>query len=469
MNLKEIKYIYFIGIGGIGMSALARWFSANGYQVAGYDLTPSSLTAALMEEGMPVHYEDKVDLIPSDILQTPTQTLVVYTPAVPAKHVELNYFQANGFEVLKRSQVLGLLTRDLFTIAIAGTHGKTTTSAMIAHLLTQAGKNVTAFLGGITQNYGSNLLVNQGSLDGTLVVAEADEYDRSFLTLHPDIAIITSTDADHLDIYGSHEQVLEAFYLFIQKIKPGGTLLMRTRLPLKPEGTFKVKTYSRQEEGMVHAQNVRMEEGRFVFDVVSQDLTIPDIQLGVPGYHNVENATAAAGVGLELGLSAGQIREGLASFRGVKRRFEFIHIGKYFVQLDDYAHHPAEIEAFLTSLKALYPQRKVTAIFQPHLYTRTRDFAPDFARSLSLADEVLLLDIYPARELPIPGVSSDLIFKSLTSKEKQWVNKKDLLSMLKTHPLQVVVTIGAGDIDRLIQPIKDLLIAREDEKTIDHQ
>ncbi len=457
MQITDYKYIYFLGIGGIGMSALARWFGVNGFEVAGYDRTQTHLTDTLHAEGISVHFEDSVDLIPAAFLQNPGQTLIVFTPAIPKNHSEYNYLKDNGFTLQKRSQVLGLIAGGMFTVGVAGTHGKTTTSSMTAHLLRHSGVNCAAFLGGITQNYGTNMLLNAptAQLSQVPCVVEADEFDRSFLTLFPDIAIVTSTDADHLDIYGSHDSVLESFSAFVSQIKPNGRLFMKKGLTLADKTTAKVEEYS-LNEGAYHAQNIRIENACFIFDVVHPEGIISDITLQVPGFHNVENAVAASAVGLALGLSGDQIRTAIETFGGVKRRFEYYLKTDRNVLIDDYAHHPAEVHAFLSSLKALYPNRLVTAIFQPHLYSRTRDFANEFAESLSLADNVILLDIYPARELPIEGVSSDLIFDKITS-DKIQCSKSGLIDVLKNRPLDVVATIGAGDIDSYIESIKKVL------------
>ncbi|MCU0338898.1 MAG: UDP-N-acetylmuramate--L-alanine ligase [Spirosomaceae bacterium] len=457
MTLNNYKYIYFLGIGGIGMSALARWFRINGFEVAGYDRTSTLLTDSLQIEGIQVHFADAVELIPADFLDNPAQTLVVLTPAVPKDHLEYNYLKNNGFTIQKRSQVLGLITGEMFTIGVAGTHGKTTTSSMVAHLLRHSGVNCAAFLGGITQNYGTNMLLNEPNDDLSQVpcVVEADEFDRSFLTLFPDIAIVTSTDADHLDIYGSHDSVLESFAMYVSQIKPTGKLLMRHGLELTDKTPAKVETYS-LNEGDYHAENVRIENACFVFDAVHPNGIIQNINLQVPGFHNVENALAAVAIGLAVGLSENQIREAINTFGGVKRRFEYYLKTDQKVFIDDYAHHPAEVAAFLTSLKALYPDRHVTAIFQPHLYSRTRDFAEDFAQSLSIADSVVLLDIYPARELPIEGVSSDLIFDKITC-DKTLCVKSALLKTIASRSTDVVATIGAGDIDTFIPQIKAVL------------
>jgi UDP-N-acetylmuramate--alanine ligase len=456
VKFNDYDSIYFLGIGGIGMSALARWFRRKGLRVAGYDRTPTPLTHELIEEGMELHFDDKVEFIPGYI--TKEKTLVVFTPAIPKDHAEHNYLKEQGFTILKRSEVLGLISKDYKTIAVAGTHGKTTTSTLIAHLLKSAGKNMVAFLGGISTNYDSNLVMEGEVSKDTIVVAEADEFDRSFLRLFPDIAVVTSADPDHLDIYGDHASMLTSFKDFIKQIDPRGTLVIHQSVeslavPGHPQSK---KTYS-INQGQFFAGNLTTGGGFFSFDLVGFDKKIEKIQLGVPGFHNVENAIAASVVAKEVGIDDQSIRKALGSFTGVKRRFEYIINGKNCVFIDDYAHHPAEIEAFLKSLKAIYQGRKITAIFQPHLYTRTRDFAEGFARSLSIADEVVMMDIYPARELPIPGVTSDMIFKDVTSTSKIRSSKKDLLSKLDSLKLEVVATVGAGDIDTFVKPIKDLL------------
>lgn len=455
--IRSYKSIYFLGIGGIGMSAIARWFHVNGYQVAGYDKTPTRLTATLQEEGITIHFTDEVAEI-NESYKNPEDTLVVLTPAIPKDHTEWAYFRENGFTVLKRSQVLGLLTEEMFLIAVAGTHGKTTTSSMVAHILKHSGKNVAAFLGGITQNYQTNFLLNEPTeqLRDVWCVVEADEFDRSFLTLHPDLAIVTSTDADHLDIYGSGEEVLKSFGDFVSQIKPDGTLFLRNGLPLINQTKAQIRTYS-FEDGDYHVNNCRIADNRFKFSIVYPGGICEDISLMVPGFHNAENAVAAFAVCLKTGLSPEEIREGINTYRGVKRRFEYHLQHPEAVYIDDYAHHPSEVEAFLKSVKALYPDRKVTAIFQPHLFTRTRDFQEGFAESLSLADQIILLDIYPARELPIPGITSEIIFEKITSAEKIRCQKDDVIELLKTIPTEILVTIGAGDIDTLIDPIRSHL------------
>ncbi|GAB2783009.1 UDP-N-acetylmuramate--L-alanine ligase [Rhabdobacter roseus] len=453
------KYVYFIGVGGIGMSALARWFCINGFAVAGYDRTPTTLTGALQKEGVRVSFEDRLSAIPAEFLADPSQTLVVYTPAIPADHQGLAYFRANGFTMQKRSQVLGWLTQALRTVGIAGTHGKTTTSSMVAHLLRQAGVNCTAFLGGITQNYGTNFLLNEPTDDpeSIVCVVEADEFDRSFLTLHPAMAIVTSTDADHLDIYGEHETMLESFRAFVGQISPEGVLFMRKGLALADSTRAQVLEYGLRE-GDYHSDSIRIEKARFVFDIVYPTGIIKDISMKVPGYHNLENAVGATAVALQLGVTPEQVKEGLGTYSGVKRRFEFHLETDDQVLIDDYAHHPTEIEAFLGSVRALFPQRHITAIFQPHLFSRTRDFADGFAQSLSLADRLLLLDIYPAREQPLPGVTSAMLLNLVTLEDKRICSKDELVEKLRTLETDIVVTIGAGDIDQLVEPIKKTLL-----------
>lgn len=459
MKLDNYDSVYFLGIGGIGMSAIARWFRDAGLRVAGYDKTPTPLTHQLIDEGIEVHFEDRIELIPGFVSKE--RTLVVLTPAIPADHKEWNYLKANGMQILKRSEVLGLLTKNYKTIAVAGTHGKTTTSSLVAHLLKNSGLDMVAFLGGITTNYGSNLVRNGAVNDATLVVAEADEFDRSFLRLYPQIAVVTSADADHLDIYGDHASMLKSYRDFILQIHTGGMLVIHESV--KHLGNdlkdVQVITYGR-DCGDFHATAVEAEHGFFSFDLIGPGVHLRQIRLGVPGFHNMENAIAAAVIGLKLGLTEQNIREALAGFSGVKRRFEFIIRTAGLIFVDDYAHHPAEIEAFLLSLRAMYPGKKLTAIFQPHLYTRTRDFASGFAKSLSLANEVILLDIYPARELPIEGVSADLIFREITSAIKIKTTKSDLMKVVESLEVEVLATVGAGDIDTFVKPIEKFLSAK---------
>ena len=458
MKLDQYDSIYFLGIGGIGMSAIARWFKHKGLRVAGYDRTPTPLTHELIEEGMEIHFEDKIEFIPGYISKE--TTLVIFTPAIPKNHVEHNYLKELGYTILKRSEVLGLLTKNYKTIAVAGTHGKTTTSSLIAHILKHAGKNMVAFLGGITANYESNLVMHGEVNEETLVVAEADEFDRSFLRLFPHTAVVTSADADHLDIYGDHLQMLSSYKEFISQISNRGNLIIHESIALLANEVehLKKETYG-MSRGQFFAGNIVpiSRDGFFEFDLVGFAKKIEKIQLGVPGFHNMENAIAAILVALKFGIHEKTIREALASFRGVKRRFEYVIRNENLIYIDDYAHHPTEIEAFLRSLKEMYKGKKITVIFQPHLFTRTRDFAKEFSKSLSLADELLLMDIYPAREEPIPGVTSDMLFKDISSPVKIRCSKKDLLQRLEDMDVEVLATVGAGDIDTFVKPIKEML------------
>ena len=459
MKFSDYDSVYFLGIGGIGMSALARWFKHKGLRIAGYDRTPTPLTHELIAEGMVLHFEDKVEFIPGYISRE--KTLVIFTPAIPKDHAELNYLHAQNFTILKRSEVLGLISRDYKTIAVAGTHGKTTTSSMIAHILKSAGRDMVAVLGGISTNYNSNLVMEGEVNEQTVVVAEADEFDRSFLHLHPNCAVVTSADPDHLDIYGDHKTMLAAFREFIGQIEPKGSLVIHHSIAKLAEENknINVKTYG-IDQGQFFAGNIIAESGFFRFDLHGNGLKMENIHLGVPGFHNVENAVASILTARHLGIDDQTIKKALSSFKGVKRRFEFVFNKNGCVFIDDYAHHPAEIDAFLRSLKAMYSGKKITAIFQPHLFTRTRDFAAGFAKSLSLADELILMDIYPARELPIPGVTADIIFKAVASPVKIRIAKKDLLSTMDTMDFEVLATIGAGDIDLFVKPIKKMLARR---------
>jgi UDP-N-acetylmuramate--alanine ligase len=458
VKLSQYDNIYFLGIGGIGMSALARWFLKQGLRVSGYDRTATTLTASLQEEGMKVHFEDSVDAIPAEIKENKDKTLVVFTPAIPKDHLEHHFLKENGYTIMKRSQVLGLISEDYMTVAVAGTHGKTTTSAMVAHLLKTANKNMVAFLGGITTNYASNLVMNGSVSSDTIAVAEADEFDRSFLRLFPKIAIVTSADADHLDIYGDYESLIISFKDFIKQIDKGGFLIIHESIAEKLATDIhhvKKNIYS-MSRGQFFAGNITAKSGFFEFDLQGFG-KVERIRLGVPGFHNIENAIAASLAARHCGVDLPTIKKGLESFAGVKRRFEFVIRTERLVFVDDYAHHPAEIDAFLKSMKSMYPRKKLTVIFQPHLYTRTRDFAEGFSKSLSLADEVLLMDIYPARELPIPGVDADMLFKNITSPLKMRCNKKDLLKKLENIDIQVLATVGAGDIDTFVEPIQKML------------
>ena len=455
VRLIDIKSVYFVGAGGIGMSALVRYFLSKGKLVAGYDRTPSELTETLNKEGAQIHYEDKVALIPEACLDKHT-TLVVYTPAVPQDHSELTYFRESSFEIQKRSQVLGTITRSSKGLCVAGTHGKTTTSTMAAHLLYQSHVGCTAFLGGISKNYKTNLLL---SPDSPYTVIEADEFDRSFHWLSPYMSVITSTDPDHLDIYGTEKAYMESFEKYTSLIQPGGCLMVRKGIALQPkvqEGVT-IYTYSR-EEGDFHAENIRIGNGEIIIDFVAPDTRIKDIKLGVPVSINIENGVAAMALAHLNGATDEEIKRGMESFRGVDRRFDFKIKTDKLVFLSDYAHHPSEIKQSVLSLRELYNGRKITVVFQPHLYSRTNDFYKEFADSLSLADEVILLDIYPARELPIPGVTSQLIYDNLKpGMEKSMCTKEELVDVLHTKTLDVLITLGAGDIEDYVPRINQML------------
>ena len=458
MKLEQYDSVYFLGIGGIGMSAIARWFKHKGMKVAGYDRTPTPLTHELLEEGMEIHFEDKIEFIPGYISKQ--KTLVVFTPAIPKNHVEHTYLKSEGFTILKRSEVLGLLTKNYKTVAVAGTHGKTTTSSLIAHILKSAGVNMVGFLGGITSNYDSNLVMHGEVNEKTIVVVEADEFDRSFLRLFPEIAVVTSADADHLDIYGDHASMLVSFKDFIKQINSTGSLIIHESIDSLTKDIIVSKETYGMSRGQFFAGSITASGGFFEFDLLGFEKKLEKIQLGVPGFHNMENAIAATLVALKLGVNEQMIREALHSFKGVKRRFEFIIKREDLVYIDDYAHHPTEIEAFLKSLKSMYAGKKITVIFQPHLFTRTRDFAEGFSKSLSLADEVLLMDIYPAREEPIPGVTSDMLFTDITSTVKIRCNKKDVMQKLEDLDIEVLATVGAGDIDTFVKPIREMLLKK---------
>lgn len=458
MNIETIQSVYFVGAGGIGMSALIRYFLSLGKRVAGYDRTPSELTARLVEEGAVIHYEEDVNQIPEWCRDAAT-TLIVYTPAIPNEHAELNYFRTNGFEIHKRAQVLGIITRSSKALCVAGTHGKTTTSTMAAHLLQQSHVGCTAFLGGISKNYGTNLLLSQES---PYTVIEADEFDRSFHWLSPYMSVITATDPDHLDIYGTREAYLESFRHYTTLIQPGGALILHEGLALQPDvqSGVKVYTYSR-DHGDFHAESIRIGGGDIYVDFVAPDTRICDVQLGVPVSINIDNGVAAMALAHLNGVTDEEIKRGMASFRGVDRRFDFKLKTDRIVFLSDYAHHPAEIAQSVRSIRELYQDKKITAIFQPHLYTRTRDFYHEFADSLSLLDEVILTDIYPAREEPIPGVSSQLIYDQLRPGiEKCLCRKEDVLALLETKDIEVLIVLGAGDMDNYVPQITRLLEQR---------
>ncbi|WP_121354510.1 UDP-N-acetylmuramate--L-alanine ligase [Flavisolibacter nicotianae] len=468
VNIQEIlasgRSVYFIGIGGIGMSAIARYFLSLGVKVSGYDKTETPLTKQLTAEGIVIHYTEDVNLVPKDA------GLVVYTPAVPKEHAELVYYQSNGYAVVKRSDVLGAISRDAFNICIGGTHGKTTITTLVAHILRHSGYGCNAFLGGISVNYGTNFW----SSNNNVCVIEADEYDRSFLKLSPNVAVITSMDADHLDIYGDEKSLQDAFVAFGAKVKSGGLLIGKFGLGrLKETGVERRWTYSLQNDAAdVSASNILIEEGGYRFDIRLKDRLLANCSLKIGGMHNVENTVAAVAVAAELRIDDEKIRQALADFKGVKRRFEYVippkkNSGNNFVQpvlVDDYAHHPEELRALLGSVRSLFPQRVVTVVFQPHLYSRTRDLAGGFAEALSLADRVILLPIYPARELPIEGVSSEMILDRIEREDKQVLSKDAFLEWMKTHAEQldkefgeVIVMAGAGDIDALVEPVRVLL------------
>ncbi len=450
------SHIYFVGIGGIGMSALARYFKSLGKNVSGYDKTPTQLTNELIAEGIQIHFSDdlkKAEPTISD-LSKKDKILVVYTPAIPADHSELNFFRGNQYDLKKRSEVLGMITKSSFTIGIAGTHGKTTTSSMVAHILKFAGLNCTAFLGGITKNYNTNLLL--GNNEGKkFTVVEADEYDRSFLALYPDLSIITSMDADHLDIYGDHSYMIESYRLFAGQLKSGGLLVHKKGLPLSDLPLNK-QTYSVDENADYHAENIKIVDHNYMYDWKSAESEIKSLTSEMPGLHNVENSVAAVAVAKYLGIENDIIKSALASYNGVKRRFDYqLRLDKC-VYIDDYAHHPEELRAFIASVKELYPGKNVVGLFQPHLFSRTRDFAEGFSKSLSMLDCLILLPIYPAREKPIAGITSEIIFKEVTCK-KYLVAKEDALKQIADLNFDVILTMGAGDIDQLVPLIKEQL------------
>ena len=449
-KLSDIKSIFFLGIGGIGMSALARYFHTVGVKVYGYDKTQTPLTCRLTDEGIQVHYDDDIKNIPSEI------ELVVYTPAIPADNKELIYFKDKGIKLQKRSEILGILTQEHFTIAVSGTHGKTSITSMIAHVLNYSGKKITAFIGGISKNFNSNLVLNNNP---EMIVVEADEYDRSFLTLHPDIAIITAIDADHLDIYKTKEALEESFYMFAGQVKKNGKLIVKNNIPLPVKFYNKKQNYS-LTDGEYHTENIRIKNHAYTFDLISKNRCLRDLSLGIPGRHNIENAVAAFAVADMLEINDENIRGALASYTGVDRRFDYKLKEKNIVFIDDYAHHPEELKAIILSVKELYEGKKITGIFQPHLFSRTRDFADEFAQSLDLLDEIILLDIYPARELPIAGVSSLMLLDKIKNKSKVLYSKEELIEKINNRQLEVLLTLGAGDIDQLVEPIKESLIKK---------
>lgn len=453
MKLSEVKKVFFLGIGGIGMSALARYFNTHGAKVAGYDKTPTRLTAELESEGIKITFEDSIETLMKDA------DLVVYTPAIPAQHLQFNFYKDNNYTLVKRSEVLGLIANSMLNICVAGSHGKTSTSSLIGHILHHAGKDVAAFLGGVCINYDSNFI--NGS---TYAVAEADEFDRSFLRLFPDIALVTSVDTDHLDIYGSLEAIKESFKLFLGQLRPGGTIIVQKNVPesILPANA-KVLTYALEDTTAdFHVVGLKAENGANIFDIVSPLGNISDIHLFYGGRHNVENALGAVAIAQNLGVTAEEIKAALASFKGVRRRFETHFRDNDKVYIDDYAHHPREIDAIISAARQLYSGKKITVVFQPHLFSRTRDLGQEFAASLDKADEVFLLDIYPARELPIPGVTNDLIFDAMKLELKHKSSLSSLLTQLKNADLEVLLTVGAGDIDTMVEPIKKIISQKAD-------
>ena len=457
MEAKDITAVYFVGAGGIGMSALVRYFIHRGLVVAGYDKTPSELTHRLEEEGAQIHYEENVDAIPQ-ACKDPKHCLVVYTPAIPAEHQELQYFRQNGFEIQKRAQVLGTLTRQMKGLCVAGTHGKTTTSSMCAHIMHQSHLDCNAFLGGITKNYGTNYIVS----DSDFVVIEADEFDRSFHWLSPWMSVITSTDPDHLDIYGTKEAYLESFRHYTELIQPGGALIIHRDLEMKDHLQDGVCRYDYAlSEGDFHAENIKIENGEITFDFISPIENVKDVQLGQPVPINIENGIAAMAMAQLNGCTPDELRNGMKTYGGVDRRFDFKIKTPELVFLSDYAHHPKEIYQSARSIRELYKNRHITAIFQPHLYTRTRDFYQDFADALSQLDEVILTEIYPARELPIEGVTSELIYDRLApGVEKQLVNKADVLSLVESRSFDVLIVLGAGDLDNQVPEMAKILSSK---------
>jgi len=459
LKFTDIKQVYFLGIGGIGMSALARFFASQGIAVSGYDRTATELTSALESEGIAVHYTDDPSILPADL--NVADSLIVYTPAVPSTHKELNALVDRGFEIHKRAEVLGIICNSHRTIAVAGTHGKTSVSTITAHILKTSAKGCAAFLGGISKNYQSNLLLDDTGSEW--IVAEADEFDRSFLHLKPELAVITSMDADHLDIYGSHEKVIESFRLFAGNIRKGGTLLYKKGLAFGADATapYKMYSYSITEDADYCAQNIELKDGFYQFDLKTPGVVIEKLVLNYPGLVYVENSVAAAALALMAGAAPEDIRRALASYAGVKRRFDIHLKNENFILIDDYAHHPAELKATILSVRDFYRNKTLTGVFQPHLYSRTNDFYSDFAESLDLLDEIVVLDIYPARELPMEGVTSALIFNRIRNQNKKMCSKSELNDLAATFKPGVVLMMGAGDIDTLVPQVKAQLLKYE--------
>lgn len=448
MELNGIKRLYFVGIGGIGMSAIARYFLNRGCMVSGYDKTRTNLTETLEQEGMEISYKDDVSSLLLGLSYDDEELMVVYTPAIPKDSVILNYFLNNNFVIKKRSEVLGVISKGQFCIAVAGTHGKTTTSSIIAHILTDTGFGCTAFLGGIASNFNSNFILG----DNDVVVVEADEYDRSFLTLHPDIAVITSMDADHLDIYGDAKQLQDSFRLFAGQLKPGGTLIVKSGLPI--DNTI---TYGIENAGEISIDNIQVRNGRFVFDYRDTSNCIEEIETLLPGRHNIENTAAAIAASLRAGVDPLKIKAAIGNFKGVKRRFEYVVDRPGHVYIDDYAHHPEELRACFNAVRELYPDKKLTVVFQPHLFTRTRDFSEGFAEVLSTVDRLILLEIYPAREIPIAGINSQFLLGKIDLENKVVCNKDQVVELMQESTPELLLTVGAGDIDTLVKPLKNLM------------
>jgi UDP-N-acetylmuramate--alanine ligase len=448
ININDIKRVYLIGIGGIGMSGLARYFNQRGCLVYGYDKTLTPLTKELVHEGIGISYVDDSNLIPISFQNNDSETLIIYTPAIPKESNILSFFKKENFDLYKRSQVLGIISNSMYCVAIAGTHGKTTTSSLVAHLLREGGIDCSAFLGGIASNYDSNLLIGKHDV----VVVEADEYDRSFLTLHPDIAVITSMDADHLDIYGAEEQLHQSFQLFANQVKSDGEIIVREGLPISRGTSYGLSTSAKAK-----GYNLKVKNGAFHFDFENDNIKLEDLMLGLPGQHNIENAVAAIQIALTLNIKPDLIRAGLASFKGVKRRFEYQVKTDNHIYIDDYAHHPEELKACFKAVRTLYPNKKLSVIFQPHLYSRTRDFAQEFSEVLNTTDELILLDIYPARELPIEGVNSKMLADKIDVHKVTLCGKEECLEIIKNQKPELLLTVGAGDIDTLVSPIKNIL------------
>ena len=446
--MKEVKRVYFLGIGGIGMSALARFFKKQGADVYGYDRTRTPLTITLESEGMHIHYDEDVAQIPDNLSR------IIYTPAIPKENKEYIYFTENGFELKKRAEVLGELSKEFFTIAIAGTHGKTSISSLAAHMLKAAGRNLTALIGGILKNYGSNFILSETT---DILLVEADEYDRSFLQLQPDISVISSMDADHLDIYGDGNELKNTFFQFAEKLDKQGVLIYHNSLPELKQVVKQSVSYSARTVAACMAEKVHVENGNFVFDLVYDSVRIENIELAVPGLHYVENALAAAAIGFEVGLNPAEIKSGLESFEGVQRRFDYHIKTDELVFIDDYAHHPQELKVTIEAAKTLYPNKIITGVFQPHLFSRTQDFADEFAKALDGLDEIILLDIYPAREKPIAGVTSEIIFSKMKNQHKKLLKKNELINYLSGNKPEILITLGAGDIGLMLNDIETIL------------